>query len=108
MNPLTVTWAPHIYTTGAGKIFNHGFIRVSIIICLRQMAGFTLLTRLAVERLFHPFQPFIMGQCIFHQNSSKTWYPTRFLWRKPSEYGNAASSEKKAEKIGNTSLAQYL
>ena len=58
-----------------------------------------LLTRLAVERLFHPFQPFIMGQMYFPPKIAlKLGIPLVFYGENPSEYGNATSSENKAEK----------
>ena len=60
MNPLTCTWAPHIYTDWGWK--NHrawvhaGFDNI----LFTQMVLYTGCLRLAVENLFHPFQPFIL------------------------------------------------
>ena len=63
MNPLTVTWAPHIYT----EIGLHNFQAW-------QKMGFDnelhtpnpivhrKLTKLAFKNLLHPFQPFVLGQ----------------------------------------------
>jgi len=63
MHPLTVTWAPHIYTPWGWKNFqawlNAGFDNF---LCTPNPRTHRLLTRLAVENLFHPFQPFIFGQ----------------------------------------------
>ena len=63
MNPLTVTWAPHIYTDWGWKNFqswlNAGFDNY---LMTPNPKVHRLLTRLAVENLFHPFQPFIFGQ----------------------------------------------
>ena len=66
MNPLTVTWAPHIYTDWGWKNFQ-SWIHSGFDNYLFTPNGriHRLLTRLAVERLFHPFQPFIMGQMYF-------------------------------------------
>lgn len=63
MNPLTVTWAPHIYTEWGWKNFQ-AWIHAGFDNLLSTPNGraHRLLTRLAVERLFHPFQPFILGQ----------------------------------------------
>ena len=63
MHPLTVTWAPHIYTDWGWK--NHqAWIHAGFDNILFTPNGLVhrLITRLAVERLFHPFQPFILGQ----------------------------------------------
>ena len=63
MSPLTVTWAPHIYTDWGWR--NHrSWIDAGFDNVLVSPNGLVhrLLTRLAVENLFHPFQPFILGQ----------------------------------------------
>ncbi len=63
MHPLTVTWAPHIYTTWGWHNFQAwlgaGFDNF---LCTPNPRTHRLLTRLAVENLFHPFQPFMFGQ----------------------------------------------
>jgi N-acetyl sugar amidotransferase len=63
MHPLTVTWAPHIYTDW-GFQNQMAWIHAGFDNHLVTPNGRTerLLTRLAVENLFHPFQPFILGQ----------------------------------------------
>lgn len=63
MNPLTTTWAPHLYTDWGWK--NHqAWIHAGFDNSLFTPNGrvHRLLTRLAVENLLHPFQPFILGQ----------------------------------------------
>ena len=63
MNPLTCTWAPNIYTPWGQR--NHkrwidsGFDNILV-----TPNGLThrLVTRIALEKLLHPFQPFILGQ----------------------------------------------
>ncbi|ABM76863.1 N-acetyl sugar amidotransferase [Prochlorococcus marinus] len=63
MNPLTCTWAPNIYTDWGWK--NHqAWIHAGFDNILFTPNGkvHRLITRLAVENLFHPFQPFILGQ----------------------------------------------
>ena len=100
MNPLTVTWAPHIYTDWGWKNFQ-SWIHSGFDNYLFTPNGriHRLLTRLAVERLFHPFQPFIMGQMYFPPKIAlKLGIPLVFYGENPSEYGNATSSENKAEK----------
>ena len=65
MNPLTVTWAPNIYTDWGRKTLIVGFIWDGQLFddCIGQVKR--LLTRLAIENLFHAFQPFIIGQKAF-------------------------------------------
>ena len=63
MNPLTVTWRPHIYTEWGQKNFvswiNSG---VANILYSPNPHIHRLLSRLALENLFHPFQTFGLGQ----------------------------------------------
>lgn len=63
MHPLTVTWAPHIYTDWGWKNMqswiHSGFDNI---LFTPNGRVHRLLTRLAVENLFHPFQPFMVGQ----------------------------------------------
>jgi N-acetyl sugar amidotransferase len=90
MHPLTVTWAPHIYTDWGWKNFQlwlaAGFDNY---LCTPNVRIHRLLTRLAVENLFHPFQPFIFGQkslapkmAILHR------IPLIFYGENEAEYGN--------------------
>ena len=63
MKPLTVTWAPHIYTDVGRKNLDNwikcGFD--NILITPNYIVHSTL-TKLAFENLVNPFQPFIIGQ----------------------------------------------
>lgn len=63
MHPLTVTWAPHIYTDWGWKNFQ-AWIHAGHDNLLMTPNGrvHRLLTRLAVDLLFHPFQAFMFGQ----------------------------------------------
>ena len=63
MHPLTVTWAPHIYTDWGWKNFQ-SWIHAGHDNMLMTPNGrvHRLLTRLAVDHLFHPFQAFMFGQ----------------------------------------------
>lgn len=66
MNPLTVTWAPHMYTEIGWKNFQNwvhsGFDNY---LFTPNPTIHRKLTRLAFENLLHPFQPFAMGQTYF-------------------------------------------
>ena len=63
MNPLTVTWAPHMYTKWGWNNFqkwiHSGFDNTLV---TPNGKVHRLLTRLALENLLHPFQPFMLGQ----------------------------------------------
>ena len=65
MNPLTVTWAPHMFTKIGWENFqnwiNAGFDNILLTPNGRLHR---LLTRKAFINLCHPFQPFIIGQRI--------------------------------------------
>ena len=69
MNPLTVTWAPNMYTDWGWSNFQ-AWIHSGMDNYLMTPNGRThrLLTRLAVDKLLHPFQPFILGQKCFAKN----------------------------------------
>ena len=66
MNPLTVTWAPHLYTDIGFKNFEawtHVGGHDNLLFTPNGKLH-RLLTRLAFKNLLHPFQPFIVGQRI--------------------------------------------
>ena len=92
MNPLTVTWAPHLYTDIGWKNFTNwihigGFDNI-----LFTPSGklHRLLTKLAFENLLHPFQPFIIGQKIIGPLMAlKFNIPLVFYGENQAEYGNS-------------------
>lgn len=90
MNPLTVTWAPHIYTDWGWKNFQ-AWMHAGFDNYLFTPNGrvHRLLTRLALETLLHPFQPFILGQMYFPPKiAAELNIPLVFYGENPSEYGN--------------------
>lgn len=64
MNPLTVTWAPHIYTDIGWKNFQNWLRKGALdnILYTPNPKVHATLTRLAFLNLLNPFQPFIVGQ----------------------------------------------
>lgn len=89
MHPLTVTWAPHIYTEWGRRNFDRWCETQDNFTCTPARKTHRLLTRLAVENLFHPFQPFIIGQkalapklALLHE------IPLVFYGENEAEYGN--------------------
>ncbi|HEY4484413.1 MAG TPA: N-acetyl sugar amidotransferase [Candidatus Paceibacterota bacterium] len=91
MNPLTVTWAPHLYTDIGWKNFTNWMHIGGLDNILFTPNGIVhrLLTKLAFENLLHPFQPFIIGQ----KNSGPKFavlykIPLIFYGEYGAEYGN--------------------
>lgn len=97
MNPLTVTWAPHLYT----EIGMENFINWSHVGGLDNVL-FTpngklhrILTKEAFLNLLHPFQPFIVGQRIIGPLlSQKFGVPLVMYGENQAEYGNAKAENK--------------
>ena len=90
MNPLTVTWAPNIYTDWGRHNFD-AWIHSGMDNYLMTTSGRSkrLLTRLAVENLFHAFQPFIIGQKGFAPKMAIMFnIPLIFYGENEAEYGN--------------------
>lgn len=91
MHPLTVTWAPHLYTPYGWNNFTNwlhvgGFDNI---LFTPNGKIHRLLTRLAVKNLFHPFQPFILGQKnIGARFALKYDIPLVFYGENEAEYGN--------------------
>ena len=90
MHPLTVTWAPHIYTDWGWKNFQSwihaGFDNY---LCTPNGRVHRLLTRLAVEYLFHPFQAFMIGQKALAPKMALLHnIPLVFYGENEAEYGN--------------------
>jgi N-acetyl sugar amidotransferase len=122
MHPLTVTWAPHLYTDWGWR--NHqSWIHAGFDNMLYTPNGrvHRLLTRLAVERLYHPFQPFIIGQkALAPKVALEQRVPLVFYGENEAEYGNPivdtdsaqrnwsyfTSSDKSSVYLGGTSVAE--
>jgi len=98
MNPLTVTWAPHIYTPWGFDNFQNwihsGFDNYLI---TPNGRGHRLLTRLALENILHPFQPFFFGQKNMPLKIAKLMnIPLIFYGENEAEYGNAKQENESA------------
>lgn len=91
MHPLTCTWPPILYTDIGYKNFRSwinvgGFDNVSFNYNGKNHA---LLTRLAIENLLHPFQPFMLGQKnLAPKIALKFNVPLVFYGENEAEYGN--------------------
>jgi N-acetyl sugar amidotransferase len=97
MHPLTITWAPHLYTEIGWKNLQNWI----------HVGGFDnylftpngrvhrLLTRLAVINLLHPFQPFILGQKTFAPKMAlRHGIKLVFYGESPGQYGQRVSVER--------------
>ena len=100
MHPLTVTWAPHIYTDWGWKNFQ-SWIHAGLdnYLCTPNGRVHRLLTRLSTEMLFHPFQVFIIGQkslapkmALLHN------IPLVFYGENEAEYGDPFASSQNARR----------
>ena len=108
MHPLTVTWAPHIYTDWGWRNFQ-SWVQAGFdnFLCTPNGRVHRLLTRLAVENLFHPFQPFIFGQkalapkmALLHE------VPLVFYGENEAEYGNPIADTQSARRDWSYFTAQ--
>jgi len=90
MHPLTVTWAPHVYTEWGWKNFQ-SWIHAGHDNYLMTPNGrvHRLLTRLSTELLFHPFQAFMFGQKALAPKIALLFnIPLVFYGENEAEYGN--------------------
>jgi len=101
MHPLTVTWAPHIYTNWGWKNFQ-SWIHAGHDNYLMTPNGriHRLLTRLSTELLFHPFQPFMFGQKSLAPKMALLFnIPLVFYGENEAEYGNPIEDTKTSKRV---------
>jgi N-acetyl sugar amidotransferase len=111
MNPLTVTWPPILYTDYGYRNFRNwvevgGFDNLS----LRQNGrAMKLLTRLAIENLFHPFQTFIVGQKhLAPKLAAKMGIPLIFYGEHEAEFGNPLAETASAIKAASDYTMNHI
>ena len=100
MHPLTVTWAPHVYTDWGWKNFQ-SWIHAGHDNFLMTPNGrvHRLLTRLSTELLFHPFQAFMFGQKSLAPKMALLFnIPLVFYGENEAEYGNPISDTENAKR----------
>jgi len=101
MRPLTVTWAPHLYTDVGFRNFQNWL----------HLGGFDnylftpdgqvhrTLTQLAYRNLLHPFQPFIFGQKNFAPKmAAKFGIPLVIYGENEAEYGNPVNENETSQR----------
>lgn len=94
MHPLLVTWSPHIPTEWGARnlrrwqqISDHFLVTPNIDV-------HRLLTRLAIDNLFHPFQPFIIGQkALAPKLAVQFGIPLVFYGENEAEYGDPRGNQ---------------
>ncbi len=103
MTPLTVTWAPHLYTDIGIKNFQEWMHTGGLDNILYTPNGklHKEMTRNAFKNLLHPFQPFIVGQRIIGPAMAKKFGVQLVMYgENQAEYGNAI--EENSNPIMNT------
>jgi N-acetyl sugar amidotransferase len=94
MHPLTVTWAPHIYTEIGWRnfqawLFKGGFDNI---LFTPNPKVHAILTRLAFLNLLNPFQPFIIGQKVLAPKMALKYdVPLIMYGENQAEYHNKLS-----------------
>ena len=96
LNPLTVTWAPHLYTDiGWNNFQNWSHVGgLDNILFTPNGKLHRLLTKLSFINLLHPFQPFIIGQRLIGPTiAQKFGIKYVFYGENQAEYGNEIKEE---------------
>ncbi|EDZ63755.1 hypothetical protein SMGD1_1045 [Sulfurimonas gotlandica GD1] len=91
MNPLTVTWSPHLYTDIGWKNMQEWMHTGGLDNMLYTPNGklHRLLTKLSFENMLHPFQPFIVGQKIIGPMMAQKFGVKLVMYgENQAEYGN--------------------
>lgn len=101
MHPLTVTWAPHLYTDVGWRNHQAWIHRGGFDNFLFTPDGqvHRALTQLAFRNLLHPFQPFIFGQKNYAPKMAlRMRIPLVFYGENEAEYGNAVKENTSAKR----------
>ena len=97
MNPLTITWAPHLYTDIGWENFSN-WMHVGGLDNLLYTPNGKLhrkLTNLAFKNLLHPFQPFIIGQRLIGPSIASKFGVNLIMYgENQAEYGNNVDENK--------------
>jgi len=97
MNPLTITWAPNIFTRAGWNNFNSLAKEGGVDSILYTPNGklHSYLTRLSFLNICHPFQPFIHGQKIIGPKiAAKFGIKLVMYGENQAEYGNPLDQNK--------------
>ena len=109
MHPLTVTWAPHLYTDIGWKNFQNWMHKGGFDNYLFTPNGHIhrCLTKNATINLLHPFQPFIMGQKTLAAKIAIKYNVKLVMYGElPAEYGRNMSHTTKGFNTKKEELTQ--
>jgi N-acetyl sugar amidotransferase len=101
MHPLTVTWAPHLYTDVGWRNFQGWVHKAGFDNYLFTPNGeiHRKLTQFAYRNLLHPFQPFILGQKNYAPRmAARFGIPLVFYGESEAEYGNPVGENDSAQR----------
>lgn len=104
MNPLTITWSPIMYTDYGYDNFKNWIEVGGFDNLLFKQNGkvMKLLTKLSIEKLFHPFQTFILGQKNLAPKIAKKYgIPLVFYGEPEAEYGNPIAETNESLRSGD-------
>ena len=125
MNPLTVTWSPHLYTDIGWKNMQEWMHTGGLDNILYTPNGILHkeMTKNAFHNLLHPFQPFIVGQRIIGPAMAKKFGVKLVMYgENQAEYGNSieentnpimnmdffSSDDALNMKFGGISMQEYI
>jgi len=125
MNPLTVTWAPHLYTQIGWQNMQEWMHTGGLDNILYTPNGILHkeMTKNAFHNLLHPFQPFIVGQRIIGPAMAKKFGVKLVMYgENQAEYGNSieentnpimdmdffSSDDALEMKFGGVSMQEYI
>ena len=125
MNPLNVTWAPHLYTNIGFENFENWMHEGGLDNILYTPNGrlHKLMTKNAFHNLLHPFQPFIIGQRIIGPAMAKKFGVELVMYgENQAEYGNNIKENENAlmnmkffslddpkqMKLGGVTIEEYI
>ena len=112
MKPLTATWAPHIYTDVGWRNLQH-MIHSGLDNILGTPNGnaHMQMTKLSLEKLGDPFQPFIYGQKAFPMQIAVKYKIPLVMYGENGEVeygGDRKNSEKATHNVGSDMIKHYF
>ena len=88
MTPITVTWAPTLYTDWGRRNQLRWAARMPNLLCTPPQELHRAITRVAFRKLLHPFQAFTIGQKVFARRMARVLgLPLVMYGESEAEYG---------------------
>lgn len=109
MNPLLVTWAPHLYTDVGRRNLQAWQALGDHMLVTPRTVTHRILTRLALDNLFHPFQPFIVGQKVLAPGiAQRMGIPLVFYGESEQEYGDPLDRSQREQALWQERGSMHL